>query len=95
MSSDVGSKFKSAGQGGTLTNTHDGYAPQDPDALLTEQQAATLLGVSVRGLQGWRLRGGGPSFVKCGRLVRYRRRDLTAWMDSRTVSHTSQISRDD
>lgn len=72
-------------------STHDGALrlPLDPDVLLTEQQTAILLGVSVRGLQGWRLRGGGPQYVKCGRLVRYRRCDLLHWMDARTVCNTS------
>ncbi len=61
----------------------------DPDALLTESQASEFLQISVRTLQAWRLRGGGPSFVKCGRSVRYRRRDVIQWMDHETVSHTS------
>jgi hypothetical protein len=40
--------------------------------LLDEKQAAALLNVSVKSLQAWRCRGGGPKFVKIGkRLVRY------------------------
>ena len=34
--------------------------------LVTEQQAAALLHVSVKCLQGWPSRGGGPPFVKLG-----------------------------
>jgi hypothetical protein len=55
------------------------------DALLTEVQAADLLCLSVRTLQAWRTRAFGPAFVRAGRAVRYRRRDLSAWIDANTV----------
>jgi hypothetical protein len=55
------------------------------DALLTEVQAADLLSLSVRTLQAWRTRAFGPAFVRAGRAVRYRRRDLFAWVDANTV----------
>jgi Helix-turn-helix domain len=49
----------------------------DPEQLLKEDEAAQLLGFSVRALQNWRVRGGGPVFVKVSaRSVRYRRVDL-------------------
>jgi hypothetical protein len=57
----------------------------DPDALLKEQDAADLLVLSVRTLQSWRMRLAGPPFVQVGRAVRYRRRDLIAWIDANTV----------
>ncbi len=63
--------------------------PSDPDALLTEAQAGSFLNLSVRTLQAWRLRGGGPHYVKCGRAVRYRRRDLVEWIDANTTTSTS------
>ena len=62
----------------------------DADQLLNEIQTSDMLCVSTRTLQGWRLRGCGPVFVKTGRSVRYRRRDLIAWMDANTVQSTSQ-----
>jgi hypothetical protein len=58
----------------------------DHDALLTEVQAADLLCLSIRTLQAWRTKCVGPSFVRAGRAVRYRRRDLVAWTDANTVS---------
>jgi len=65
----------------------------DPDTLVDERQAASLLCYSVRALQNWRHRGGGPRFVKVSsRSVRYRRADLTAWVNERIVSNTSQIT---
>ncbi|SHH41096.1 helix-turn-helix transcriptional regulator [Bradyrhizobium erythrophlei] len=57
----------------------------DTDALLREQDAADLLSLSVRTLQSWRIRMAGPPFVQVGRAVRYRRRDLIAWIDANTI----------
>ena len=59
-----------------------------PDGLLTEVAAADLLSLSVRTLRAWRARAFGPAFVRAGRAVRYRRRDLLAWMDANTVAST-------
>ncbi len=62
------------------------------EQLLNETQAADILCYSVRALQNWRRRGGGPRFVKVSaRSVRYRYSDLVAWIELRTVSNTSQI----
>jgi predicted DNA-binding transcriptional regulator AlpA len=61
--------------------------------LLNEKQAAEILCYSVRALQNWRHRGGGPDFVKVSaRSVRYRRADLDKWIAERTVSSTSQTT---
>lgn len=53
----------------------------DVEAALNEWRAAEMLGISVRTLQTWRLRGGGPQYLKLGRSVRYRTSDLLAFMD--------------
>lgn len=61
------------------------------DALISEQEAAAFLGLSVRFLQNRRTRGGGPTFVGISRrCVRYRRRELIAWSDGLSRAHTSQ-----
>ncbi len=60
----------------------------DHDVLLTEVQAADVLNLSIRTLQAWRTKRSGPSFVRAGRAIRYRKRDLYAWMDANTVSST-------
>jgi hypothetical protein len=58
--------------------------------LLTEKQAATLLGFKPSALQAWRLRGDGPPFVKISaRAVRYRRRDLETFVEERLRVSTS------
>lgn len=70
-------------------------AERDPDhfdRLMNEQEAAGFLGYSVRALQNWRVRGGGPDFIKVSsRSIRYRRRDLIAWYSARIRSSTSQL----
>jgi len=66
-------------------------AQHDMNALVNEKEAASILCYSVRALQNWRHRGGGPLFVKVSsRSVRYRRADLAAWVNERIVSNTSQ-----
>jgi hypothetical protein len=57
--------------------------------LLDERQAAALLHVSVKAVQGWRSRGGGPRFVKVGRCVRYRPEDLQAFVLAALRTSTS------
>lgn len=53
--------------------------------LLDEKQAAAFLTVSPGTLSVWRSTGRYQiPFIKIGRAVRYRRADLTAWMESRT-----------
>jgi hypothetical protein len=62
----------------------------DPDYAINENQAAEFLGVSVRTLQAWRVRGGGPPYVKIGRAVRYQRRTLVNFQEQHTVSSTTE-----
>lgn len=57
--------------------------------LLTEQESAALLHVTVKAMQRWRYRGGGPRFVKVGRLVRYQLEDLQAFVLAALRSSTS------
>ena len=66
--------------------------PSDPNALMTEGQAADYLSVAARTLNNWRSRGGGPKFVKVSdRCIRYRRRDLDDWTERRTRRSTSDL----
>lgn len=53
------------------------------EPLLNTDEAAACLGTTKRTLEAWRYEGGGPAFVKLGgRLVRYRPRDLEAFIAS-------------
>jgi excisionase family DNA binding protein len=57
------------------------------DPLLTDQQAAELLGVKPTTLQVWRVNKRYPlPYVKVGRLVRYRLSALQAFLKTREVS---------
>ncbi len=67
--------------------------PFDPEALMSEKKAAQFLSVSARFLQARRVRGDGPSFIRISaRCVKYRKRDLIAWLDSMKVDSTSEAS---
>jgi len=58
--------------------------------LLTTRQAAAYLNYTPRALEGWRVRGGGPRFVRVSsRSVRYRQADLDAWIAERVRTSTS------
>ncbi len=67
----------------------------DPDASCNEMQAAIFLGISVRTLQAWRVRGGGPPYVKIGRAVRYQRRALVTFQQDHTVTSTTEADAKD
>ena len=55
--------------------------------LLTTQQAAEFLGVTPGTLEVWRCtRRYRLPWVKIGSKVRYRKADLDAWLESRTVT---------
>jgi excisionase family DNA binding protein len=65
--------------------------PATAERLLTTKEAAALLGLSHRTLEGLRRRGGGPLFVALSRnAIRYRRSDLDAWIASRAAPHTAK-----
>lgn len=57
-----------------------------PD-FLTTPEAAEYLGTRPHTLEVWRTSGRHRiPFVKVGRLVKYRRADLDAWLRSRTIN---------
>jgi len=75
------------------TQSLENYRHTDPDyldRLINERETALYLGYTIRALQNWRLRGGGPDYVKVSsRSIRYRRCDLIAWAEARLQSHSS------
>lgn len=56
----------------------------DLDTLLTIKQASKLLNLKQSRLRTAVLRKEVP-FVKLGRLVRFKRTDLEAWVNSKTI----------
>ena len=57
----------------------------DNSRLLTEKEASALYKVSLGFLRKMRLIGGGPPYLKIGRMVRYRPADLQGFFDSHLV----------
>jgi excisionase family DNA binding protein len=59
--------------------------------LLTPDQVASTLGLSHRTLAAWRSSRRNPlPYVKVGSRVRYRPKDVSAWLESQT--HTTAAS---
>lgn len=69
-----------------------GLPVADPEEKFDQTAAAEYLfgqSGSARTLENWQVRGGGPRFIKAGRRVVYRRRDLDAWLAERERASTS------
>jgi predicted DNA-binding transcriptional regulator AlpA len=60
-----------------------------PEQLLTSKETADRLGLAENTLARMRCQGTGPAFVKLGRAVRYRWRDVELWIAQRTKTSTS------
>lgn len=61
-----------------------------PADLLTPEQAAQELGLSVKTLAVWRSTGRHSlPFIRCGARIRYRRTDLAAWLHARQSTSTA------
>lgn len=54
--------------------------------LLSVKQASLYTGLSESTLNNARWRGDGPPYIKLGRTVRYRAKDLLSYIDTREVS---------
>lgn len=81
-------------EGGTVQKpeTRDAADAAQPPEILTTVEAAALLRCSRQFLEGARVHGDGPPFTRMGRLVRYRRSAILAWMAKREVASTSAAS---
>ncbi len=55
--------------------------------ILSEDEAAKRIGISVRTLQRWRYEGGGPKFTRLGvRRLGYQEADLKSWAEGRSFA---------
>lgn len=59
---------------------------------ITSEDAAIYLSVSPRYLSKLRTTGGGPRFVKLGKLIRYRYDWLDQWAEQRVCHNTVSAS---
>ena len=55
------------------------------DDLLGLPELADYLGVSHSTIYQWNHKGSGPRRIRVGRHVRYRRRDVDAWLDAQAI----------
>jgi excisionase family DNA binding protein len=62
------------------------------ERLITVEEAADLLRCSVDSLNKWRGKGDGPTFVRVGRRVKYRRSDLLTYVERASRTSTSQVA---
>lgn len=66
--------------------------PTDRNKLVSEKEAAELLGISTSWFRQKRTKGDGPPYVKMGSLVRYRISELEEWCRVNSFAHTSEWS---
>lgn len=58
--------------------------------LLTTNQAAKTLQISVATMNVWRMKGLGPEYIKVGRQVRYTDQSLIEFCNENTKRHTGE-----
>ena len=51
------------------------------DRLLSTAQLAEFLDVPVKTIYHWRMNGAGPRAVRVGRELRFRHKDVDAWLE--------------
>lgn len=72
----------------TQTRPFEGGSP-----LLTDEEACQYLRIRQRQLYSWRMSGIIP-FIRIGRSIRYRQRDLAAAIEAMTVTGRTGEARD-
>jgi excisionase family DNA binding protein len=53
------------------------------DRFLTTRELAAFLSVPEKTIRLWHASGSGPCAIKVGRHLRFRRRDIEAWIEDR------------
>jgi excisionase family DNA binding protein len=51
--------------------------------MFNSREASAYLGCSESVMRLWRSQGQGPRYFRAGKLIRYRRADLDAWIEAR------------
>ena len=58
--------------------------------VMTTIEAAAYVGLKKPTMERFRFLGQGPAYCKLGGAVRYRKKDLDEWLDSRLVSSVEE-----
>ena len=58
--------------------------------VMTTIEAAEYVGLKKPTMERFRFLGQGPAYCKLGGAVRYRKKDLDAWLDSRAVNSVEE-----
>lgn len=58
--------------------------------LMTTTEVAAYVRIKKATLERYRLTGGGPHYCRLGGMIRYRKKDIEAWLESRTVKSTKE-----
>ena len=58
--------------------------------VMTTVEAAAYVGLKKPTMERFRFLGQGPAYCKLGGAVRYRKKDLDEWLDSRLVSSVEE-----
>lgn len=63
---------------------HNIINPNDYNSLLKQRDVEKILEVSPSTMEVWRMKGLGPKWVRLGRAVRYRAKDVQDYIDGLT-----------
>lgn len=69
-----------------------GGTPSIAPIAVDVKEASRILDIPVPTLNGWRSRGGGPRFARCGRVVRYPLEELRRFVAERVVGSTAEAA---
>lgn len=58
----------------------------DMNEIMRPKEAADYVGSTVGSLATYRYLDKGPTYIKAGRKILYRRADLDAWLEAHTVT---------
>ncbi len=71
-----------------MTNTNPLLYPMAPEALLSSREVSERYRLPEGSLRNLRVKGTGPVFIKIGRAIRYRIRDIEAWLEEQARRST-------
>lgn len=58
---------------------------QSTEQLMSAEEVGGYLQVPIATLYQWKHKGTGPRAIRVGRWLRYRRRDVDAWLDEQAT----------